>query len=96
MISKLKNWWLVISGSALVILDQGFDIINPILVDIGVTGKWIGIVKILFFLYGAYKVKKQLPTQNADKLKDIFKNKFADDIGGGGIKNPPPPKEEKK
>jgi len=82
MINKLKNWWLVVSGVALVVLDQGFDIINPLLVEIGITGKWIGAVKILFFLYGAYKVKKQLPTQNTEKLREIVENKAIADIGG--------------
>lgn len=90
MKNKLKNWWLGIVGIVLVALDQGFDFVNPILVDLGITGKWIGGVKIAFALYGIWRLKNQLPTQNTEKLKEIVENKVADDIAGGGGKVPPP------
>lgn len=92
MISKIKNWWFAIFAGILVILDQGFLLVNPLLVDIGVSGRWIGVVKILFFLYGAFKLKNQLPTTNNEKLKDILNTAIADDLGGS---NPPPGKDDK-
>lgn len=69
--SILKNWWFAILGFALVILDQGFEVLNPFLIEIGLPEKWIGILKLLFGIYGVYKLKISLPTQNAEKLQEI-------------------------
>lgn len=90
----LKNWWFAIAGFALIILDQGFDVINPLLVEIGLNSKWIAIVKLCFGLYGIYRLKVQLPTQNTEKLKEIVKNKVADD-GPGGSNDPNPDPKDK-
>jgi len=68
----LKNWWFAILGFALIILDQGFEILNPFLSEIGLSEKGIGIVKIVFGLYGVYKLKTSLPTQNTDKLESLI------------------------
>jgi len=65
----LKNWWFAILGFALIILDQGFEILNPFLSEIGLSEKGIGIVKIVFGLYGVYKLKTSLPTKNPEKLE---------------------------
>jgi len=71
MISTLKNWWFALIGFALVILDQGFEVLNPFLIEIGLPEKWIGFVKLAFGLYGVYRLKISLPTQNPDKLDDL-------------------------
>ena len=71
----LKNWWFAILGFALIILDQGFEVLNPFLSDIGLSEKGIGIVKIVFGLYGVYKLQVSLPTQNIDKLQKIVDEK---------------------
>lgn len=89
MINKLKNWWFAILGITVIVLDQGFDFLNPILSDLGISGRWIGIVKLIFGAYAIYKLKKQLPTQNSEKLKEILDTRVAD-IAGGGVKNDPP------
>ena len=73
----LKNWWFAIVGFALIILDQGFEVLNPFLVELGISEKWIGLLKLIFGLYGVYKLKIQLPTQNVDKLQDIVNEKKA-------------------
>lgn len=73
--STLKNWWFAILGFALIILDQGFQVLNPFLIEIGLSEKWIAIVKLLFGLYGVYKLKISLPTQNVDKLQDLVDKK---------------------
>ena len=65
----LKNWWFAILGFALIILDQGFEVLDPFLAEIGLPEKYIGILKVLFGLYGVYKLKLQLPTQNPHKLQ---------------------------
>ena len=75
--STLKNWWFAILGFALIILDQGFEVLNPLLVELGISEKWIGFLKLAFGLYGVYKLKVQLPTQNVDKLQDIVNEKKA-------------------
>ena len=82
--STLKNWWFALLGMLAIVLDQGFEVLNPFLVEIGLPEKWIGLVKLIFGLYAIYRVKKELPTQNVDKL--IQK------IGGT---NPPPNKDQK-
>ena len=68
----LKNWWFAIVGFALIILDQGFEILNPFLSEIGLSEKGIGIIKIVFGLYGVYKLKTSLPTQNPEKLESLI------------------------
>ena len=75
--STLKNWWFAIVGFALIILDQGFEVLNPFLVELGISEKWIGFLKLAFGLYGVYKLKVSLPTQNVDKLQDIVNEKKA-------------------
>ena len=75
--STLKNWWFAIVGFALIILDQGFEVLNPFLVELGISEKWIGFLKLAFGLYGVYKLKIQLPTQNVDKLQDRVNEKSA-------------------
>lgn len=82
--NTLKNWWFAILGFALIILDQGFEVLNPFLVELGISEKWIGFLKLAFGLYGVYKLKIQLPTQNVDKLEAL--------IGGS---RPPADKDEK-
>ena len=82
--NTLKNWWFASVGFALIILDQGFEVLNPFLNDIGLSEKWIGALKVAFGLYGVYKLKVSLPTQNVDKLKVIVDEKIAaseDEIG---------------
>ena len=71
----LKNWWFAIVGFALIILDQGFEVLNPFLSGIGLSEKGIGIIKIIFGLYGVYKLKVSLPTQNLEKLQKIVDDK---------------------
>ena len=75
--NTLKNWWFAILGFALIILDQGFEVLNPFLVELGISEKWIGLLKLAFGLYGVYKLKVSLPTQNVDKLQDIVNEKKA-------------------
>lgn len=75
--NTLKNWWFAIVGFALIILDQGFEVLNPFLVELGISEKWIGFLKLAFGLYGVYKLKVSLPTQNVDKLQDIVNEKKA-------------------
>ncbi len=91
IINKIKNWWFAIVGIVLILLDQGFEVVNPLLIDLGISGRWIGILKVAFAFYGIYKLKKQLPTQNPIKLQEIIENKVSD-IGGS---NPPPEKDDK-
>lgn len=73
--NTLKNWWLAIVGFALIILDQGFEVLNPFLSELGISEKWIGFLKVLFGIYGVYKLKVQLPTQNVEKLQNIVDEK---------------------
>lgn len=63
MIQKLKKLWLVIAGYALIILDFGFDVVNPILIDVGIHENYIKWVKIIFGFYGLYKIYMANPTK---------------------------------
>jgi hypothetical protein len=47
----------------LIILDQGLEVLNPFLVELGIPDKWIGFLKVLFGLYGVYKLKVQPNTK---------------------------------
>ena len=87
--STLKNWWFAIVGFALVILDQGFEVLNPFLSELGMPAKWIGFLKVAFGLYGVYRLKVSLPTQNMEKLQDIVDVKVEEEIG-----LPMPPKKK--
>jgi len=86
--NTLKNWWLQILAIAGLILDLGFDALNPLILAVGVPEKWIIIIKLLFGLAIMLKSKVQLPTQNADKLQDKV-----DALIGGS--KPPVDKDEK-
>ena len=70
--TTLKNWWFAILGFALIILDQGFEVLNPFLSELGLSPKLINMVKLIFGLYGVYKLKLSLPTQNPDKLDALI------------------------
>lgn len=67
MLQKLKQWWVAIAGMALVILDLGFDVVNPILIDAGITGKWISAIKVVFGLYGILRLYNTKPMSVADE-----------------------------
>lgn len=75
MKNVLKNWWFAILGVFLVILDSGFDVINPLLEMINMPDNWVNYVKAAFVLYGIIRLKKSLPTQNVEKLQAIINNK---------------------
>ena len=76
MINKLKNWWVVIFGTVLLVLDTGFDVINPILTYFEITPNWINTIKVIFSVYGLVKLKLALPSMDIDKLKEIFSKKL--------------------
>lgn len=61
MLQKLKQWWVAIVGIALVILDLGFDVVNPILLDSGISIKWLSIIKVIFGVYGIYRLYNTQP-----------------------------------
>jgi len=75
MKNVLKNWWFTALSVGLVILDSGFDVINPLLEMIKVPDVWVNYIKAAFLLYGIVSLKKALPTQNVDKLQAIVDNK---------------------
>ena len=72
---NLKNWWLQITTIVVAVLDLGFEVINPLLLEIGVTEKWSNILKILLGIFAIVKTKLQLPTQNIQKLEEIIEEK---------------------
>ncbi len=84
IIEVLKNWWFAVIGVILIVLDQGFEVIKPLLVDAGLDGKYMGLIRLAFGVYGIIKLQKSWPTNNPEKVKA-----FAEDIGL------PKPKEKK-
>lgn len=80
MIKNLKNWWLQIVTIAIGLLDLGFEVINPLLLEIGISEKTTNIIKILFVIFALLKSKLQLPTKNVEKLKTIVEQKTDDSL----------------
>lgn len=70
-----KNWVLPALGTIALILDMGFDVINPLLLELEVPAKSIGVIKAFFGVYAIWKMAN---------------NKALQRIGGGGIRNPDP------
>ena len=83
--AKFKNWVLPILGIILTIADLGFEAINPILLELGIPDRYIGILKAVFGIYGLYRIATNKPIIQKDVSAD-------DGIGGS---NPPPKKDEK-
>ena len=79
--STLKNWWLQIATVLLAVLDLGFDVINPLIAELGVPDKVITVLKVAFGIYALLKSKIQLPTQNMEKLQNIVDVKVEEEIG---------------
>lgn len=75
VIKVLKNWWFALLGALIVVLDSGFNVINPILEILKIPVEYIDYVKAAFALYSIYKLQISLPTQNVDKLQAIVDDK---------------------
>lgn len=72
---KIKNWGfyaLFILGA---ILDIGFNEIEPVLIEIGLSSRQIVFARILIISAGALRLKLSLPTQNIQKLEEIVEDK---------------------
>lgn len=80
----IKNWWLTGLGIVVIVLDQGFDLINPLILDYNLSPQTIASIKIIFGIYAMVKLKTSLPTQNLEKLQSII-----------GDSTPPRDKDEK-
>lgn len=59
--NKLKSWWFEILGMLLVVLDFGFDVVNPVLLAIGLDAYYIGVIKSIFGVYGIVKLSINKP-----------------------------------
>lgn len=60
--TTIKTWWLQIATVLLAILDLGFDVINPLLTELGLPSKWIVILKTCFGIYALLRSKAQMPS----------------------------------
>lgn len=67
--SNLKNWFLPVLGTLALILDMGFDVVNPILTEIGIPAKIIGAIKTVFGLYAIWKMAHN---KSLDKAKTFI------------------------
>ena len=72
--NTLKNWWLQITMVLLAIADLGFEVVNPLLLELGISDKTANVIKILFGIFAILRSKIELPTQNPDKLQDKVNN----------------------
>jgi hypothetical protein len=61
MKEQIKKYWLLLTGVLLVILDSGFDAINPILIDLSVSPKTVNYIKAGFLIYGLFRLKQSQP-----------------------------------
>ena len=72
---NLKNWWLQILVVLGAIVELGFDVINPLLLEIGISDKTSNVLKLVFSIFVLLRTKLQLPTQNPEKLEAIVEAK---------------------
>ena len=54
-------------GIAVIILDSGFDVVNPLLVDSGISPKAINFIKIGFAIYGIVRLKQSQPIRKKNR-----------------------------
>lgn len=55
-----KKWWFTLLFILGGILDLGFDVVNPILIDLGLSIKFIAITKVIFIIYSSIKLKREI------------------------------------
>jgi hypothetical protein len=55
----LKKWGLAVLSFLVIVLDQGFDVVNPLLLEIGIPEKWAGVIKAIFGFYAIYRATMQ-------------------------------------
>lgn len=58
MKDKIKKYWFMLLSMVVVILDGGFDVINPMLVDLSIPPTVINVIKIIFVLYGIVRLAR--------------------------------------
>lgn len=56
MFDKIKNFFIPLVGIAVVILDEGFDVIAPLFADFNISNEWVKSIKVIFAIYGIYKM----------------------------------------
>lgn len=61
MKERIKKYWFMLVGIAVLILDNGFDVINPILVNMSIPPAVINVIKIVFGLYAIIRLKQSQP-----------------------------------
>jgi len=61
MKKQIKKYWFLVLGIIIVILDSGFDAINPILIDLSISPKIINYAKVVFAIYGIVRLKQSEP-----------------------------------
>lgn len=61
MKETIKKYWFLVVGIAVVVLDNGFDAINPILIDMSISPMIINFIKIGFGIYGLIRLKQSQP-----------------------------------
>lgn len=70
MIQKIKEWWIAVLGSIVITLDLGFDVVNPILTNIDVPLWFLNTIKVVFALYGIFRLLKQKTPKLLSKQDD--------------------------
>ena len=61
MKQQIKKYWFLLVGIAVLILDNGFDAINPILIDMSISPTVVDYIKIGFGVYGLIRLKQSQP-----------------------------------
>lgn len=85
--NTLKNWWLAIAGIIVIVLDKGFEVVEPFLTNLGVNSKWVNVVQVIFGIWAVYKLNTKLPTQNVQKLQKLVEEKKEEELIGGRPKD---------
>jgi hypothetical protein len=69
---QLYNWGFYIIAIIGAVLDLGFDVIRPELVEIGLNPKFIFAIRFIMIVGTVVRAKLALPSQNKDKLEEII------------------------
>ena len=85
--NTLKNWWLAIAGIIVIILDKGFEVVEPFLTNLNIDSKWINIVQVIFGIWAVYKLNTKFPSQNIAKLEKMVEEKKENELIGGRPKD---------
>lgn len=69
--NKIKNWLLAALFFIGAVADLGFDFLNEVVAELGLSPKIVVVIRLIVVLAGVIKLKLEAPSTNPDKLQDL-------------------------